>query len=78
MYTLRDISERLGITLQAAREYHHRATRRRREGTSLFHDLPAPTETVGRALVWPIEVIEAWIAIRPGHTGRPKKNKTIL
>ena len=74
MLTLQDIADRIGISLSAARQYHNKATRRRREGVPLGHDMPVPSAVVSRSPRWSVEVIEAWIESRPGKTGRPKKS----
>ncbi len=74
MLTLENIAERVDISLTAARQYHNRATRRRREGAALSHDLPEPSAFVGRSPRWSVDVVEAWILGRPGRTGRPKKS----
>lgn len=73
MMTLVDVACRLGVSVISARQYHNRATRRRREGCPLFGDMPAPDVVVGRSPRWYVSTIEGWVAQRPGRGARPKK-----
>lgn len=73
MLTLEQIADRLGVKIITARLYHNRATRYRRENREGRYDLPAPTVIVGRSPRWSADVIEDWLAERPGR-GRPKSS----
>lgn len=53
-----EVADRLGVT---------RATVHRYRSTGV---LPAPSRMVGRTPVWDTDVIEAWIASRPGQGNR--------
>lgn len=57
---LADIPDLLGLSVASVRTYHTDANRRRREGTSLPQDMPAPDFVIGRTPAWKRSTIEAW------------------
>lgn len=75
--TLSDVARRAGVSDVTAQNYHHAATRRRRDGASRPGDLPPPDEVISRSPVWLPETIDTWLANRPGQGkggGRPKSS----
>lgn len=57
---LADIATILGLSPASVRTYHTDANRRRREGTTLDQDMPAPDMVIGRTPAWKRETIDAW------------------
>ena len=55
-----DIADLLGLSIASVRTYHTDANRRRRQGTSLPQDMPAPDLVIGRTPAWKAETIEKW------------------
>jgi predicted DNA-binding transcriptional regulator AlpA len=60
--SLTEVAERIGVSRAAAAIYK----------------LPEPEVTVGKARGWLPETIDAWNAARPGHGGRPRKQKRVV
>jgi len=54
------LAERAGLTPSTTRTYLCRG------------QLPAPDVMVGRTPGWLPETVDAWLAARPGRTGRPR------
>ena len=52
-----DIAKYLGVSRDTAKEYR----------------LPPPDVVVGDRHGWARETVDAWVAARPGRTGRPRK-----
>lgn len=76
MLDLKAVAERAGISIVTARNYHHAAVRRRRDGESRPGDLPPPDQIIGKAPAWLPATIDKWLANRPGQGkggGRPSK-----
>lgn len=71
---LRAVAARAGVGVETVRVYLHRARAREREhGQRRERDMPEPAGYIGRSPWWDEAVIEAWIAARPGRTGRPRR-----
>lgn len=65
--TLEEVAAAANITHGSAREYHKRATARRRTKEERITDLPAPTLVLGKTPGWAEPVVQAWVETRRKH-----------
>lgn len=72
--SLKDIAADLGVTHNAAHQYHKRGVRNRRNGVVHPSDLPPPDLRVGGRPAWYRHTYLAWKPGRPG-TGAPGKRR---
>lgn len=67
---LADIATLLGLSPASVRTYHTDANRRRREGSPLDQDMPAPDQIIGRTPAWNLATVQAWRAEREAAAQR--------
>ncbi len=60
LLTIPEIAPLVGLTEKSTATTHHRADKRRREGRSLWSDMPAPDKIFGRTPAWRRDTIERW------------------